>query len=43
MAETTQTDQLTVEFIDWYYPGIKSGGPVISLHNELIKDKFIQR
>lgn len=24
-----------LEFIDWYYPGEKSGGPVITLHNEL--------
>ena len=28
-----------VECIDWYYPGARSGGPIISLHNELLNLK----
>ena len=41
MAEIKKTDRLSIEFIDWYYPGLKSGGPVISLHNELIANKNV--
>lgn len=41
MAKIKKTDRLILEFIDWYYPGLKSGGPVISLHNELIANKSV--
>ena len=41
MAKIKKTDRLSLEFIDWYYPGLKSGGPVISLHNELIANKNV--